>query len=60
MLDCTGWRCLATPFSIWLAFNLGFAVIAFLMVYIEVGGGGRGVNEMTGSAFLCPDIWTAV
>ena len=42
MLDCTGWRCLAVPFSVWLAFNLAFGLLAFLMVYFEVrGGGGR-------------------
>ena len=60
MLDCTGWRCLATPFGIWLAFNLGFAVIAFLMVYIEVGSWGNGGvmygNAMAGSIFLFPGI----
>ncbi|XP_043216105.1 H(+)/Cl(-) exchange transporter 7-like isoform X1 [Amphibalanus amphitrite] len=46
MLDCTGWRCLAVPFSIWLAFNLAFAVIAFLMVYIEPVSIGSGIPQV--------------
>lgn len=46
MYHCEDWQCVVYPFSIWLLFNVAFAVLAYITAYVEPVSIGSGIPQI--------------